>query len=352
MNTETVNNVFACNPEDIWVYGIDTPEGFEVTPNSNFVDTDSARHTKLDKAMVESIEADGVINPVLVRMHEGRYVAVDGRRRIVHARQANINLAKAGKTTRKIVAVLETGGDDDSAREHAIIANAFAQKHSPIQEALLARNLTEQYVSKGASENDASKRAAEVFGFTAQTLKNRLKLLDLEPETQKAIDSGKIGPAAGAKLLGMEREAQLEALAKMLEYANATGSSYGAASLVNGQAPRPGTDETGGSANPDSGGGEDKPKPLSAKMIARLLATEAAANLDPVASRVLQHILGNKGAAQIKGLKACYDEVMAAEAELEHEKEMQAKARAARELRKKKEAERMAAAVAASGSAE
>ena len=325
-------SVQSFDPNDLWIYGIDAPEGFEVAPESNFIDADSSRHDRLDRALVQSIMDHGVVDPVLFRAHEGRAVVVDGRRRVLHARQANIELVAAKKTPVRVRAILDGGSqaDDVTAREHALIANIFAVKHSPIAEAKLAKSLMAEYTrptTEGGlalSVADATRRCCATFGFTRPTLGNRLMLLELEPAVQKAIESGKIGAMAGLKMIGKTPEEQGVMLAAAVA-AGADGSTHGTATAAAAAGTR-------GTADPDAD------KPLSAKRLKQFLETDAAQNLEPLVLKTIRAVLGMISLKAVPGLKACENEIFAREAEDQHDRDLKtelAKKNAARKAKAK-----------------
>lgn len=337
-DAQASGTVYSYDPNDLWVYGVDAPEGFEIPPTTNFADTDTERLKRIDAAMVDSmvnVNPDtglptGVVMPIKIRIHEGRPVVTNGRRRVLHARAANERQVKAKLPTIRVDAVLDlSAGDTVSAREQALTANTFAVSHSPVQQAIAAKDLVERYIGQGMSKPDAEKRVAAALGFTKQTLANRFKLLELEPEVQKAIDAGKIGAMAGLKLHGQDPEKQREGLKFALEHAEAQGSTHGTADAA-AKATR--------EKDPNA------PIALPLKTIRAMLATDAAKQLDPLIVKTMRALLGETALTTVKGLKGCLDEVWAAESEAEEEKAAREKAKNLTAARKAREAEKKAAA--------
>lgn len=266
------------NPDALWIHGIDT----EADATDNFVDDDKKRHTKLDAAMVKNIKANGVIQPVLVRIIEGVPVVVDGRRRVLHARKANEERVAEGLEAMPVRLVIEVGGDDADAKVRAVSANSFRQDHGPIAQARKASQL----MNAGKTINEV----AVAFGMSKSSVQNRIKLLVLAPAVQRAIEDGKVGPMVGLELHGLEKEEQVEKLEELLEEFEGKGKK--------GQAKKAKSKAKKG----------DAPERPSIALIKRMLTTEAIADVDENVVKALKWVTGEIGYLSIKGLAEAIDE--------------------------------------------
>jgi ParB/RepB/Spo0J family partition protein len=271
----------SADPNNLWVHGVDTEHDIA----DNFVDDDKTRHTKLDAALVKNIKANGVIQPVLVRIIEGVPVVVDGRRRVLHARKANEERLAEGLEALPVRIALELGGDDVDAKVRAVSANTFRMDHGPVAQGRKAAQL----INAGKSVDDV----AVALGMSKSSVQNRLKLLELAPAVQRAIEANKIGPMAGLELLGMEKDEQLEALAELIEETEGGKKKKGAAKSAKAKANK---------------GKSDAPERPGIGLINRILKTEGAAELEDMVIKTLKWVAGEIGYSSIKGLAKCIDE--------------------------------------------
>jgi ParB family chromosome partitioning protein len=86
-------NAFAVDPDNLIIIGLDTDDGPEHPLYDERV------KLPLDESTVLNIMAIGVKEPVLVRKTDGNPEVVDGRRRTMHAREANRRLRELGEKT-------------------------------------------------------------------------------------------------------------------------------------------------------------------------------------------------------------------------------------------------------------
>lgn len=168
----------------------------------------------VDESMVLNIMANGVLEPIGVRRNgekDGVPVieCVYGRQRVKAAREANKRLAKEGKQTIRVPAVIKRGGDG-VLFGMLISENEGRQDDSPVDKAKkIAR-----YLEHGRTTKDA----AVMFCCSEQSIKDKLALLDLDKSVQKAVETGKIGATLAAhELSKLPREEQKDALDKLVE---------------------------------------------------------------------------------------------------------------------------------------
>lgn len=134
------------------------------------------------EALAASIDAKGLIQPLVVRPRAGeKFEVIDGRRR----HQALALLVKAKKLERKApIAVIVRSEDDAEALETSLAANLIRLPMHPVDQHEVFARLVED----GYSEADVASR----FGLAERTVKQHLALGRLAPEVLKAWRTNKI----------------------------------------------------------------------------------------------------------------------------------------------------------------
>jgi ParB family transcriptional regulator, chromosome partitioning protein len=168
----------------------------------------------IEEAMVQSILAHGVEEPLLVMRDGDKLKVVAGRRRRVHAIEASKRQPKGSEPI--LVPVILVKGDEASIMEKAIIENFHRQNPSPLGTAKAMQRLIDLGRDK--------KRLAMIFNCTEQTVTNTLQVLDLAAPVQRAVESGKVAVTVARELHKLPREEQTTRLGKMLE----SGATKGA----------------------------------------------------------------------------------------------------------------------------
>lgn len=193
-----------------------------------------------DEALVLSIMAHGIKQPVAVR-HNGYeddakeqpiVEVVAGRRRVIAARDANKRLRAQGSEPVRVPAVL-VRGDQSSLIGTMIIENEIRKSDSTLER---ARKL-QRYLDTGKTLDEA----AIVFGVTKATVNNYLKVLELHPNVQRAIEREGVPVNVVKELSSMPQEDQPTALAKLIN-AGATKGAKGieaARNVRNGDEAKP-----------------------------------------------------------------------------------------------------------------
>jgi len=194
-------SLFLGNPDDVTLVGKDTQDG----PEHPLYDPRVLE--KPDPLMVANIKRVGVKKAVLVRRVDEEIQIVDGRRRIINAREANIELHDEGKEEIRVPMMLEKGKDEDLF-ETMVLANCFTKQPSPIENA----RLLERYLAfEGKSDADA----AEIFGVTTRTIANWKDMLKLDPQVQQAVHQQWLSATAATKLVSLEPQQQQAALKEL-----------------------------------------------------------------------------------------------------------------------------------------
>lgn len=195
-------NAFGMDPNDLIVIGLDSEDGPEHPLYDERV------KLPLEESMVLNIMVHGVLEPVLVRKNGDEAEVVAGRRRVLHAREANKRLKKEGSEEIR-VPVMVRKGDDASLMGVAISENEIRRDDNPSTKAAKLM----RYIATGRTEQEA----AVAFGVSLQTIKNWSRMADLDPKVLKAVDSGKIPASAAWNLSNLSREEQRAELDKLLE---------------------------------------------------------------------------------------------------------------------------------------
>lgn len=206
MATKKTNTPFLhLDPDTIWISGIDDNETDAVTHD----ETRGANGTRqVTESMILNVKKFGILQPIRVRKDGQYYVAVDGRGRILAAREANRRLQDEGNPLIKIPAVLELG-NDDHVLGVMISANEHRQDDTPMGRARKLQKL----LARGYSDEEC----AVIFGVELQTIGTWKPLLDLDDSVQKAIDDGKLSAFAATPLAALPRKEQKAQLAELVQ---------------------------------------------------------------------------------------------------------------------------------------
>jgi ParB family chromosome partitioning protein len=145
------------------------------------------------KALSESIENDGVLQPVVVRQKGGRYELIMGERRLQAARLAGVPT---------IPAVVRAAEDIDSLRL-ALVENLQREDLNPIEVAEAYRALIDRF---GLSQSEL----AHLVGKDRSSVANTLRILGLPEEIRTFIAEGRISEGHARALLALStRSAQI-----------------------------------------------------------------------------------------------------------------------------------------------
>ncbi len=145
--------------------------------------------TKFDpealSALAASIEASGVVQPLLVRpLPDGSYELVAGERRWRAAQQAGLE---------KVPAVVRDQAEAERLQA-ALIENMVREDLNPVEEARACAALIEDL---GLSKEDLARRV----GRSRPAVSNLIRLLELPDETLKLLEAGDLSEGHGKALL-------------------------------------------------------------------------------------------------------------------------------------------------------
>lgn len=142
------------------------------------------------KQLSDSIKANGVLQPILVRKQpNGFYQIIAGERRWRASKLAGITEIPA--------IVIEA--DEKKVSEIALIENIQREDLNPIEEAAAYRSLMNDY---GLTQEELSVR----IGKSRSAIANSLRLLDLPDEVAELIIDGKLTAGHARALLGLSND--------------------------------------------------------------------------------------------------------------------------------------------------
>lgn len=143
------------------------------------------------RSLAETMKEHGLLQPIVVRRHEGRYQLVAGERRLRAARMAGWTDLPAN--------VIEA--DDRELAELAIVENLQRKDLNPLEKAASFQRYLEEY---RATQDELARR----LQIDRSTVANLIRLLELPDFVQQALRDGRIsqGHARALLPLGEERE--------------------------------------------------------------------------------------------------------------------------------------------------
>lgn len=144
--------------------------------------------------LAESIKANGVVQPIVVRPaeEEGRYILILGERRL-HASK------KAGNTT---IPALIRRVSEQQAAEMTIVENLQREDLSPLEQAEAFRVLSEEFALTQA-------QIGERVGLSRESVSNYMRLLRLPREVMQLLAEKKIKFAEAKELLKLETDEKM-----------------------------------------------------------------------------------------------------------------------------------------------
>jgi ParB family chromosome partitioning protein len=158
--------------------------------------------TRIDEGalyeLAESIKAQGVMQPVLVRPFAAvgggaqRYEIIAGERRVRAARLAGLD----------VVPVLVREVSDEAAAAMALIENIQREDLNPLEEARGLRRLTEEF-------GMTHEAAARAVGRSRSTTTNLLRLLNLSEPVQEMLLTGDLEMGHARALLALDGARQI-----------------------------------------------------------------------------------------------------------------------------------------------
>lgn len=150
-------------------------------------------HTESLQELADSIRAQGVVQPIVVRsVGSGRFEIIAGERRWRAAQLAGLH---------EIPAVVREVADD-AAIAMALIENIQRENLNPIEEARALQRLIDEF---GLTHQ----QTAEAVGRSRAAVSNILRLLTLEDEVRQLLERGELEMGHARALLALEGEEQV-----------------------------------------------------------------------------------------------------------------------------------------------
>ncbi|MDA7581318.1 ParB/RepB/Spo0J family partition protein [Luminiphilus sp.] len=151
--------------------------------------------------LADSIKAQGVMQPIVVRLVAGnRYEIVAGERRWRASQRASLDVIPA--IVRQI--------SDDTAIAMALIENIQREDLNSIEEARALKRLQTEF-------DLSQQEIATAVGKSRPVIANLLRLLTLEPEVAEMLETRAIGAGHGKVLLALEGGDQIRAARKVAQ---------------------------------------------------------------------------------------------------------------------------------------
>ena len=145
------------------------------------------------RELAASIEAVGVIQPIIVAAEGERYSIIAGERRYRASRMAGLE---------EIPAIVRNW-DEQRRLEAALIENLQRDDLNPIEEALGVKHLMEE---SGLTQE----KAAERLGKSRPAVANLLRLLTLEESVQQMLIEGKLSAGHARALVTVDKKRQVQ----------------------------------------------------------------------------------------------------------------------------------------------
>ena len=161
--------------------------------------------TNMDPAslqeLAESIKAQGLIQPVIVRrLDDGRYELIAGERRWRAAQIAGMHE----------IAALVRRIPDQTAAAMSLIENIQREDLNPLEEAQAMNRLIQEF---GLTHQ----QTAESVGRSRSVITNTLRLLELEQDTKGLLDSRELSMGHARALLMLKGAVQTESAQKVAQ---------------------------------------------------------------------------------------------------------------------------------------
>lgn len=202
-------SMFMLDPNVLVIIGRDTDDG------PGHPRYDNRAHNNYDESVVIGMMKYGVKKPVSVIKKGDRLEVVDGRQRVINAREANRRLLEAGHPGLRVPVLPPEQGTDAKMAGLMAMLNTHVIVNTPLDLGQMARNL----LDTGFTDEEV----AVHLKVSVQTAKRYVSLLDLRPEIQRLIAEEKVPVAKGYELAPKGDKAQ-EAFLKRRENGSHSGA--------------------------------------------------------------------------------------------------------------------------------
>jgi len=148
----------------------------------------------------ESVREHGILQPLVVRVHDSGYQLIAGERRLLAAQQAGL---------REVPVVVRECGDREML-ELALVENLQRQDINCIESAWAYSRLIQEF---GITQEEVATR----LGRSRPSVANTLRLLSLPQRVQESLLAGKISEGLGRALLALDDADVIIALCERIE---------------------------------------------------------------------------------------------------------------------------------------
>ncbi len=151
--------------------------------------------------LAQSIRAQGVLQPVLVRPHQGKFQLIAGERRFRAAQLAGL----------KEIPAIVRPFSDEKALELAIIENLQREDLNPMEQARAFQQLASRFQL-------TQEQVAQRTGKDRATVANFLRLLKLSSNVQAHVEENRLSMGHARALLSLDPEKQNQMAAQIIEF--------------------------------------------------------------------------------------------------------------------------------------
>lgn len=205
--------MYRVDPDTLTIIGLDTTDGPEHPL------WDERIKLPLDESMVLNIMEFGVREPVIVVVQgkgDDRIAAVvDGRRRVMHNREANKRLVKVGGKPHQTPLIAEKGMSESEQMLLSVSLNEIRKDDPVMVKAAKAARMK--------ARGNSYAEIAIAFGVETQTVALWVNINSLTDTVKKSVNEGRITPTAAGALAGLTPEKQKETLTELLAEAETSG---------------------------------------------------------------------------------------------------------------------------------
>lgn len=186
------------------------PEDLHLVTDEKSPLYDPRVHNPPQDVMVRSIMAKGVKVPVIVAKNPetGLTEVVDGRQRVINAREANKQLVMEGRQPIEVRAIVTKWvGNGSELAETMVLANELRTQYKPSERAAMMQRLSDF----GRSDEEIG----AVCGVSAQTARSIMGVLEQPKVVRDALDAGDITQAQAKKLAKLAPDEQRAKVAEL-----------------------------------------------------------------------------------------------------------------------------------------
>lgn len=216
-------STFKLDPDEVVIIGLDTKDGPEHPRYDERVNLPLKEETVLNFMTI------GVHTPIVVCKTDNGVEVDDGRRRVLHAREANKRLRALGEQPIVLLA-LPKRGDDAFHQTLGVVLNEHREDDGILEKITKAKRLYDRL----GGDQDALHKVAGAFGVTGNAVKGWLKIDELPASVKNAVKQGILSAHAASKLHGLDKEERDAKLEELKESHASTGKRATASQAAKG----------------------------------------------------------------------------------------------------------------------